>query len=40
MRGRRGHAGGAGLWIVRKVADEVTVSSGPHGSLVSAIFLR
>jgi hypothetical protein len=31
---RRGH----GLWIVRAVADQVTVSSGPHGSQVTAVF--
>lgn len=31
---------GHGLWIVRTVADHVTVSSGPHGSRVTAIFLR
>jgi anti-sigma regulatory factor (Ser/Thr protein kinase) len=31
---RQGH----GLWIVREVADEVTMSSGPSGSLVTALF--
>jgi anti-sigma regulatory factor (Ser/Thr protein kinase) len=31
---RQGH----GLWIVRAVADQVTVSSGPHGSRVTAVF--
>jgi anti-sigma regulatory factor (Ser/Thr protein kinase) len=29
---------GHGLWIVRSVADQVTVSSGPHGSRVDAVF--
>jgi anti-sigma regulatory factor (Ser/Thr protein kinase) len=29
---------GHGLWIVRSVADEVTASSGPRGSQVTAIF--
>src|SRR5580704_2122731 len=31
---RRGH----GLWIVREVADQLSVSSGPHGSQVTAVF--
>jgi anti-sigma regulatory factor (Ser/Thr protein kinase) len=31
---RQGH----GLWIVRAVADEVTASSGPQGSQVTAVF--
>jgi serine/threonine-protein kinase RsbW len=31
---RQGH----GLWLVRAVADEVTASSGPHGSRVTAMF--
>jgi anti-sigma regulatory factor (Ser/Thr protein kinase) len=31
---RQGH----GLWIVRAVADEVTASTGPHGSQVTAMF--
>jgi anti-sigma regulatory factor (Ser/Thr protein kinase) len=31
---RRGH----GLWIVRTLADQVTVSAGPRGSLVTAAF--
>jgi anti-sigma regulatory factor (Ser/Thr protein kinase) len=31
---RQGH----GLWIVRAVADEVTSSSGPQGSRVTALF--
>ena len=31
---RQGH----GLWIVQAVADQVTVSSGPHGSQVTAVF--
>jgi hypothetical protein len=31
---RQGH----GLWIVRAVADEVTASSGPNGSEVTALF--
>ena len=31
---RQGH----GLWIVRAVADEVTASSGPQGSQVTAMF--
>lgn len=29
---------GHGLWIVRQVADQVTASSGPHGSQVTAVF--
>jgi anti-sigma regulatory factor (Ser/Thr protein kinase) len=29
-----------GLWIVSAVADEVTASSGPHGSQVTAVFGR
>jgi anti-sigma regulatory factor (Ser/Thr protein kinase) len=29
---------GHGLWIVRAIADQVTVSSGPHGSQVTAVF--
>jgi anti-sigma regulatory factor (Ser/Thr protein kinase) len=29
---------GHGLWIVRAVAGQVTVSSGPHGSQVTAVF--
>jgi anti-sigma regulatory factor (Ser/Thr protein kinase) len=29
---------GHGLWIVQAVADQVTVSSGPHGSQVTAVF--
>jgi anti-sigma regulatory factor (Ser/Thr protein kinase) len=29
---------GHGLWIVRKVADEVIASPGPHGSQVTATF--
>ncbi len=31
---RQGH----GLWIVREVADQVTVSSGPQGSRIVAVF--
>jgi anti-sigma regulatory factor (Ser/Thr protein kinase) len=31
---RKGH----GLWLVRAVADEVTASSGPHGSQVTVRF--
>jgi anti-sigma regulatory factor (Ser/Thr protein kinase) len=31
---RKGH----GLWLVRAVADEVTASSGPHGSQVTVSF--
>ncbi len=31
---RRGH----GLWLVQAVADEVSISSGPHGSQVTAVF--
>jgi hypothetical protein len=31
---RQGH----GLWIVRAVADQVTVSSGSQGSQVAAVF--
>ncbi len=31
---RQGH----GLWMVQAVADEVTASSGPHGSQVTAMF--
>jgi anti-sigma regulatory factor (Ser/Thr protein kinase) len=31
---RHGH----GLWIVRSLADDVTASSGPHGSRVTALF--
>jgi anti-sigma regulatory factor (Ser/Thr protein kinase) len=31
---RRGH----GLWVVRLLADQVTVSAGPGGSLVTAAF--
>jgi serine/threonine-protein kinase RsbW len=31
---RQGH----GLWIVRAIADQVTASSGPHGSQVTAVF--
>lgn len=30
---------GHGLWIVQWAADEVRVSSGPHGSQVTAVFL-
>ena len=30
---------GHGLWLVHQVADEVSVSSGPHGSLVTAVFI-
>jgi anti-sigma regulatory factor (Ser/Thr protein kinase) len=29
---------GHGLWIARVVADQVTVSTGPHGSQVTAVF--
>ena len=29
---------GHGLWIARTVADQVTVSTGPHGSRVTAVF--
>jgi anti-sigma regulatory factor (Ser/Thr protein kinase) len=29
---------GHGLWIVREVADQMTVSSGPDGFLVTAVF--
>jgi anti-sigma regulatory factor (Ser/Thr protein kinase) len=29
---------GHGLWIVRQVVGGVTVSSGPHGSQVTAVF--
>jgi anti-sigma regulatory factor (Ser/Thr protein kinase) len=31
---RQGH----GLWIVREIADEIIVSSGPAGSRVTAVF--
>lgn len=31
---RQGH----GLWIVRETADQMTMSSGPGGSLVTAVF--
>jgi anti-sigma regulatory factor (Ser/Thr protein kinase) len=31
---RQGH----GLWVVQAVADQVTASSGPHGSQVTATF--
>jgi serine/threonine-protein kinase RsbW len=31
---RQGH----GLWIVREVADEVAISSGPAGSAITAVF--
>jgi anti-sigma regulatory factor (Ser/Thr protein kinase) len=31
---RQGH----GLWIVQAVADQVTASSGPHGSQITAVF--
>lgn len=31
---RKGH----GLWLVREVADEITASSGPHGSQVTIRF--
>lgn len=31
---RHGH----GLWIVRKVADQVNTSSGPEGTTVTAVF--
>ena len=29
---------GHGLWLVRTVADRVRVTSGPHGSLITAVF--
>jgi anti-sigma regulatory factor (Ser/Thr protein kinase) len=29
---------GHGLWIVREVADQLTMSPGPHGSQVTALF--
>ena len=29
---------GHGLWLVRKVADHLRVTSGPHGSLIIAVF--
>ena len=31
---RQGH----GLWIVQEIADQVTASSGPHGSQITAVF--
>jgi anti-sigma regulatory factor (Ser/Thr protein kinase) len=29
---------GHGLWLVRTVADDILVTSGPHGSLITAVF--
>jgi anti-sigma regulatory factor (Ser/Thr protein kinase) len=29
---------GHGLWLVRKAADHLRVTSGPHGSLITAVF--
>ena len=30
---------GHGLWLVRTVADHVRVTCGPHGSLITAVFV-
>jgi anti-sigma regulatory factor (Ser/Thr protein kinase) len=29
---------GHGLWLVQQVADHLRVTSGPHGSLITAVF--
>jgi hypothetical protein len=30
---------GHGLWLVRTVADHVSVTCGPHESLITAVFV-